>query len=755
MRHLDLRLELTSRSIRVLPLRSAVAVLVALVAALVVPAAETSAAPLPVGGMIVDEVGVAVEGVTVAALDSSASPVATDISGLDGHFQFTIEPGIYDIELSTPDRTLVLDAVTLSPDEPVTLVLFAEGGLVPLSVVGDFSVGGVGVPTSGVNFEGFDQDGGFVSGSNGLAQAFDGAVLDIAGTARLTRPESFTEVSYQFDLVPIDGPTELLVDSELSEVTFRVTDSAGTPVVEYTLEASIATPNLDEIRSVYVDAFDQTLPDADAPSLDLTGEVKVLIPIGASSSEATVTFNGTTINFTIPMVDEPSETFIVILGPGGTTVVVSDRDNDLVADEVDNCPFDANTDQADSDGDGIGDVCDDTSPPEVTGAAAVNAAGWVNDLDSVIVWTATDPAPSLGISNTGATTGGLVEGVATYRSPELCDDQGNCATGELEVSVDATAPAVILNSPPDGGSVLVTNFAPPTCTATDALSGLDGECAVSLSEPIDQPGTLTYTAVATASDIAGNEATITSTFIVLLDVDAPTITVTTDVDANDAGWWRNLVTFSFTCADTQSLVVSCPDPITVDTEGANQSFTVAASDSAGNVGELVVAGINVDTTDPTLTITATAPTGGVFGFDDIIGIGCDANDVLSGIEAVDCPDAELSGADLGVGTHVLTATASDVAGNSTRDTITIAVALDGDYILDVAAGFVDDEGNGANGLLNPLGSHLSKTPEPNWQAACLKINKSKLLTDDEKAVLNGLLDLFAASFGTTISCSEF
>ncbi len=38
----------------------------------------------------------------------------------------------------------------------------------------------------------------------------------------------------------------------------------------------------------------------------------------------------------------------------------SDVDQDTVADATDNCPDDANTDQADGDGDGIGDVCDAT-----------------------------------------------------------------------------------------------------------------------------------------------------------------------------------------------------------------------------------------------------------------------------------------------------------------------------------------------------------------------------------------------------------
>ena len=39
-------------------------------------------------------------------------------------------------------------------------------------------------------------------------------------------------------------------------------------------------------------------------------------------------------------------------------LAVSDEDDDGIADADDNCVDDANSDQADSDGDGIGDVCD-------------------------------------------------------------------------------------------------------------------------------------------------------------------------------------------------------------------------------------------------------------------------------------------------------------------------------------------------------------------------------------------------------------
>lgn len=44
----------------------------------------------------------------------------------------------------------------------------------------------------------------------------------------------------------------------------------------------------------------------------------------------------------------------------GSTMVTITRDGDTVPDDIDNCPLVANADQTDTDGDGIGDVCDDT-----------------------------------------------------------------------------------------------------------------------------------------------------------------------------------------------------------------------------------------------------------------------------------------------------------------------------------------------------------------------------------------------------------
>ena len=49
----------------------------------------------------------------------------------------------------------------------------------------------------------------------------------------------------------------------------------------------------------------------------------------------------------------------------GSTMVTISKDGDIIPDDQDNCPTVSNTDQADSDGDGVGDACDATPGNEV------------------------------------------------------------------------------------------------------------------------------------------------------------------------------------------------------------------------------------------------------------------------------------------------------------------------------------------------------------------------------------------------------
>ena len=71
------------------------------------------------------------------------------------------------------------------------------------------------------------------------------------------------------------------------------------------------------------------------------------------------------------------------------------------------------------------------------------------------------------------------------------------------------------------------------------------------------------------------------------------------------------MTVTFTCADAVSGVASCPAPVTLSSDGANQSVSRTATDRAGNSSAVSISGINIDRTAPTETATVLGtPTNG-------------------------------------------------------------------------------------------------------------------------------------------------
>lgn len=429
-----------------------------------------------------------------------------------------------------------------------------------------------------------------------------------------------------------------------------------------------------------------------------------------------------------------------------------DGDQDQVRDDVDNCLDSANPSQVDSDGDGIGDVCDDVVAPTVTGVVvpAANAAGWVADVAAVIEWSAQDLGFSLGPDSfVISRTTGLVEGVVVYESPEVCDSQRNCATGFLEVSLDLTPPVIDLDAPVDGSTILEADFVAPSCEALDVLSGVNGACQVVVSEPVAVPGGAVYEATASASDVAGNEASTSVTFTVLTDVDAPEITAVADRAPNVNDWFAEPVTFSFVCVDAQSGVALCPGAVTFDVEGAGQSVSVIALDSAGNEATLTVAGINVDFTDPELSLVGAEP---VYSVSESIDIGCDVSDALSGVDDSDCAPievlavdyAELVGAQSVTGSFVVSASARDRAGNSATAEVAFSIVVAADSLADLVALYAGD-GPGVNGLLAKLDEGSYGAFINQVEAKCCTPKRGKLFTPEQAATLIELAQVLDAS----------
>src|SRR5512146_1215650 len=95
--------------------------------------------------------------------------------------------------------------------------------------------------------------------------------------------------------------------------------------------------------------------------------------------------------------------------------------------------------------------------------------------------------------------------------------------------------------------------------------------------------------------------------IIGVDNDPPVITVVASPAANPVGWNNSNVAVAFACSDATSGIASCPTPVTVNVEGANQVISGQAVDNAGNTSTTSIA-VSLDITPPSISaVAAPAP----------------------------------------------------------------------------------------------------------------------------------------------------
>jgi len=167
-------------------------------------------------------------------------------------------------------------------------------------------------------------------------------------------------------------------------------------------------------------------------------------------------------------------------------------------------------------------------------------------------------------------------------------------------------------------------------------------------------------------DPAGN--CTSGSYTLSIDQTAPTISYTVTPAANGHGWHNTAATVIFTCTDALSGIAECPDPVTVDTEGADRAVSGTAVDNAGNTAS-VTATVNLDTTAPAITAALSQqPAGGGWNNGDVT-VTFTCVDALSGIDSCPAPvTLTEDGPD-----QVVTGTAVDRAGNATTATVTVSV----------------------------------------------------------------------------------
>ena len=241
------------------------------------------------------------------------------------------------------------------------------------------------------------------------------------------------------------------------------------------------------------------------------------------------------------------------------------------------------------------------------------------------------------------------------------------------IKIDKTAPTISdlgpTTSPNANGwykTDVVNQF-----KASDSLSGLDTTCEAAFPDPVggrrsgqdDQRGRRGGQGqlLHSCSDLAGNTASAIDSAAFMIDQTAPAASATPTPAANANGWNKTDVTVTFTGSDALSDIDFCAAPVVLSSEGAGQSANGTCTDKAGNESAPATAsGINIDKTAPTVTWSGGPAPGSSHYFGSVPAAPtCAAVDALSG------PDAcVVTGYGTMVGSHTMTATATDKAGNT-------------------------------------------------------------------------------------------
>ena len=313
---------------------------------------------------------------------------------------------------------------------------------------------------------------------------------------------------------------------------------------------------------------------------------------------------------------------------------------------------------------GVSDVDVDLTAPGISfvGAApAPNGSGW-NNTDVVLTWACTDTTSGVvdaTVQEVIDTDGTSQTAIGTCR-----DNAGN--TNSLEsgdVDRDTVDPTIGASlSPADPSATGWYNVATGAPTVSflcnDDRSGiLAGTCPASQTFGNGEDQSFS----ASVFDAAGNESDGAGVSNVDVDLTAPEITFSGASPApNLAGWNNSDVTLTWACTDGTSGPVQATVTQTISTDGTNQSATGTCFDNAGNSASLTSGDVDLDRTAPTLSWNGGPAGGATYIFGSVpTAPTCDAYDGLSG--PMDC---SVSGYSAAVGSHTMTATAHDNAGNT-------------------------------------------------------------------------------------------
>ncbi len=304
----------------------------------------------------------------------------------------------------------------------------------------------------------------------------------------------------------------------------------------------------------------------------------------------------------------------------------------------------------------------DTTAPVVTATPerAPDSNDWYNQ-NVTVNFSALDEEGGSGLLQGSVSAPVTVSTDGTHTITGTASDiAGNIGTSApITLKLDKTAPTISGSADREANPFgWYKDNVKVSFNADDALSGVASVTGDQiLGEGADQ------SVSGTATDKAGNNKTATVSGI-NIDKTAPTISGSTDREANPFAWYKDNVKVSFNADDALSGVANVIGDQTLG-EGADQSATGTATDKAGNDKSVTVSGINIDKTAPTISGSPDREANLNGWYNDDVVVTFTANDSLSGVASFTQP-VTLSEEGLN---KSATGTATDKAGNDKTTTV--------------------------------------------------------------------------------------
>ena len=331
----------------------------------------------------------------------------------------------------------------------------------------------------------------------------------------------------------------------------------------------------------------------------------------------------------------------------------------------------------------------DATDPTITITAPADGASFLQFATVFADYSCADEPGGAGLAScTGTVADGATINTATLGAHSFtvnaADGAGNTASTTVNYTVlDAAGPDIAITTPVDGatyarGATVLADYA---CTDEVGGSGV-ASCVGTVADgaAINTATLGSHTFTVNASDNSGNNTSRSVTYTVT-DQSPPTITITTPADGAQYGR-GSAVLADYACVDDVggSGIATCAgtvaDGAAIDTATlGSESFTVNATDGAGNAATLTVSYDVVDVTDPTSSIT-TPSDGGIYVRGSTVLADYACADDVGGAGVASCVGTVADGAAIdtaSLGAKSFAVVATDNAGNTSTTTVNYTV----------------------------------------------------------------------------------